>query len=122
MKTRSLALCAAAAFAAAALVYSNIQRNHTFTLSGDQGAARSEQIQPLLGTVRVSGNADTRVVFTDVETDEQYIIGYITHGLTEKIRLKRGKWYRVEGSGDLTLRPVRVKAEEPLKNELAEDG
>jgi hypothetical protein len=62
------------------------------------------------------------VVFTDVETDEQYIIGYITHGLTEKIRLKRGKWYRVEGSGDLTLRPVRVKAEEPLKDELAEDG
>lgn len=122
MKTRSLALCAAAAFAAAALVYSNIQRNHTFTLSGDQGAARSEQIQPLLGTVRVSGNADTRVVFTDVETDEQYIIGYITHGLTEKIRLKRGKWYRVEGSGDLTLRPVRVKAEEPLKDELAEEG
>lgn len=122
MKTRSLALCAAAAFAAAALVYSNIQRNHTFTLSGDQGAARSEQIQPLLGTVRVSGNADTRVVFTDVETDEQYIIGYITHGLTGKIRFKRGKWYRVEGSGDLTLRPVRVKAEEPLKDELAEDG
>lgn len=45
---------------------------------------KAEQIQPLFGTVRVSGDSDTDVVFTDVETGEKYTIGYITHGMTEK--------------------------------------
>ena len=51
------------------------------------------------------------MLFTDIETGEQYIIGYITHGITEKIRLERGKWYKVEGAGNLRLRPINVRVE-----------
>ena len=50
-------------------------------------------------SVKVSGDSDTDVVFTDTETGEQYIIGYITHGVTEKINLEKDKWYKVEGRG-----------------------
>ena len=72
---------------------------------------RREQIQPLFGTVRVSGDSDTDVVFTDVETGEKYTIGYITHGMTEKIKLERGRWYSVAGSGNLTVKPINVRVE-----------
>ena len=51
------------------------------------------------------------VVFTDIETGEQYIIGYITHGVTEKINLEKDKWYKVEGGGNLTLYPVSIRVE-----------
>ena len=76
MKTRKFALCLAAVFLV--MIYINIQRNHTFTLSDDEGTIKTEQIQPLWGTVKVSGDCDTDVVFTDVETGEKYKIGYIT--------------------------------------------
>ena len=109
MKTRKFALCLAAVFLV--MIYINIQRNHTFTLSDDEGTIKTEQIQPLWGTVKVSGDSDTDVVFTDVETGEKYIIGYITHGVTEKITLEKDKWYTVEGSGNLTLSPVNVRIE-----------
>ena len=109
MKTRKFALCLAAVFLV--MIYINIQRNHTFTLSDDEGTIKTEQIQPLWGTVKVSGDCDTDVLFTDIETGEQYIIGYITHGITEKIRLERGKWYKVEGAGNLRLRPINVRVE-----------
>ena len=59
-------------------------------------------------SVKVSGDSDTDVVFTDTETGEQYIIGYITHGVTEKINLEKDKWYKVEGRGNLTLYPVNI--------------
>ncbi len=111
MKAKRFILCVAAVFLAVILIYFNIQREHTFTLSSDEGTVKSEQIQPLFGTVKVSGDSDTDVVFTDIETGEQYIIGYITHGITEKIKLKKGKWYRVEGKGSLTLNPVNVRVE-----------
>ena len=55
--------------------------------------------------------ADTDVVFTDVETGEKYTIGYITHGMTEKIKLERGRWYSVAGSGNLTVKPINVRVE-----------
>ena len=109
MKTRKFALCLAAVFLV--MIYINIQRNHTFTLSDDEGTIKTEQIQPLWGTVKVSGDSDTDVVFTDIETGEQYIIGYITHGMTEKINLEKGKWYKVEGWGNLTLYPVSIRVE-----------
>ena len=62
MKTRKFALCLAAVFLVA--IYINIQRSHTFTLSNDEGNIKTEQIQPLWGTVKVSGDCDTEVVFT----------------------------------------------------------
>ena len=40
-----------------------------------------------------------------------YVIGYITSGVGETIKLERGKWYRVEGIGELTVRPVNVRIE-----------
>ena len=89
----------------------DIQRNHTFTLSDDEGTIKTEQIQPLWGTVKVSGDCDTDVVFTDVETGEKYKIGYITQGVTERIKLERGKWYKVVGRGNLTLNPVNIRVE-----------
>ena len=92
-------------------IYINIQRSHTFTLSNDEGTIKTEQIQPLWGTVKVSGDCDTEVVFTDVETGEKYRIGYITQGVTERIKLERGKWYKVAGGGNLTLNPVNIRVE-----------
>lgn len=61
------------------LLYTGIQRRHTFTLA-DRGSTKvkQEQIQPLFGTVKVSGDCDTDVVFTDIETGERYVVGYIT--------------------------------------------
>ena len=72
---------------------------------------KSEQIQPLFGTVTVSGDCDTDVVFTDVETGEKYVIGYITSGVSEKIKLEKGKWYTVAGGGNLVISPVNVRVE-----------
>ena len=88
-----------------ALFYRNFENSNTITLSG------SEEIQPVLSTVKVSGDSDTSVVFIDVETNEQYVVGYITHGITEKIKLKKGSWYKVEGKGKITLYPVKVRIE-----------
>lgn len=77
---------------------------------------RSEQIQPLFGTVKVSGDCDTDVVFTDMETGEKYVVGYITSGVSEKIKLEKiklekGKWYTVAGGGNLVISPVNVRVE-----------
>lgn len=92
----------------------------TFTLTGE-GPVKAEQIQPLFGTVRVRGDCDTDVVFTDIETGEQYKIGYITSGVSEKIRLPKGKWYTVAGGGKLTVGPVNVRIEEK-KEDLSDSG
>ena len=90
--------------------YSGYIKTHTFTLSGTE-VVKSEQIQPVNGKVKVSGNVDTDVVFTDVESGETYTIGYITPGAPDTIQLEKGKWYLVEGSGELTIRPVNVRIE-----------
>lgn len=87
------------------LFYRNFKDSNTITVSG------TEEIQPILNTVKVSGDSDTSVIFTDVETNEQYVVGYITHGITEKIKLKKGSWYKVEGKGKITLYPVKVRIE-----------
>lgn len=112
MKTKRVGLCVIAVFLIVVLIYFGIQKKHTVTLSNDdENRIKTEQIQPLWGTVKVSGDRDTDVVFTDIETGKQYTIGYITHGVTEKIKLEGNKWYKVEGGGNLTLCPVNVRIE-----------
>ena len=111
MKRKWLIPCIIAVFVIVILFYIYFQKAHTFTLAGDQNSIKSEQIQPLFGTVKVSGDCDTDVVFTDIETGEEYVIGYITSGLSEKIKLQKGKWYTVEGGGILTVKPVNVRVE-----------
>lgn len=90
--------------------YSSYIKMHTFTLSGNE-VVKSEQIQPVSGNVKVTGTADTEVVFTDIESGNTYVIGYITSGMGDTIKLECGKWYRVEGAGELTMRPVNVRIE-----------
>ena len=63
-----------------------------------------------MGKVKVNSTVDTNVIFTDIETEETYEIGYITSGVSEAIQLECGKWYMVEGAGDLTIRPVTVRS------------
>ena len=87
------------------LFYRYFENSNTITISG------TEEIQPILSTVKVSGDSDTSVIFTDVETNEQYVVGYITHGITEKIKLKKANWYKVEARGKITLYPVKVRIE-----------
>lgn len=36
---------------------------------------------------------------------------YYAHGMSETIQLEKGKWYSVEGAGELTIRPVNVRIE-----------
>ena len=45
--------------------YNGYIRTHTFTLSG--GVVKNELIQPINNKIKVSGNADTDVIFTDIE-------------------------------------------------------
>lgn len=51
------------------------------------------------------------VVFTDVITGEEYLVGYITSGVVESIKLEKGHWYTVKGKGILTISPVNVRIE-----------
>ncbi len=111
MRKKHLVLCAIVIFLIGIAVYFNIQNKHTFTLANAEGITKSEQVQPLFGTVKVRGDCDTDVVFTDVETGEEYVIGYITHGVSETIKLEKGKWYTVKGGGNLVLSPVNVRIE-----------
>ena len=55
--------------------------------------------------------SDTDVIFTDIETGETYTVGYITSGVSEKIQLQKGKWYTVEGAGNITVSPVNIRIE-----------
>lgn len=107
---RALGVAVPLAILVIGISYNSYVKIHTFTLSGN-GTMKNEQIQPISGSVKVTGNADTDVVFTDIESGETYVIGYITHGAGDTIKLKHGKWYRVEGAGELTLRPVNVRIE-----------
>ncbi len=93
------------------LIVGRFQKAHTFKLSSESGdpARKTEQIQPVNGTVHVRGDADTDVEFTDMETGKSYVIGYLTHGMSERIKLEKGKWYAVRGGGNLTVRPVNVR-------------
>ena len=63
--------------------YNSYIKMHTFTLSGGE----------------------------IVKSGETYVIGYITSRVGDTIKLERGKWYRVEGIGELTVSPVNVRIE-----------
>ena len=60
---------------------------------------------------RILEAEEVDVVFTDIESGETYVIGYITSRVGDTIKLERGKWYRVEGIGELTVSPVNVRIE-----------
>ena len=87
--------------------------SHTFVLTDEPAAdsyLKSEQIEPVFGSVRVWGTQDTDVWFTDTANpDVQYQIGYITPGMTETVKLERGHWYIVHGAGEITIRMVNVR-------------
>ena len=108
---KQIVICTITFFLLIVFVYFGIQNRYTFTLTNEDGITKSEQIQPLFGIVKVSGDCDTDVVFTDVETEKEYVIGYITHGMSETIKLEKGKWYTVKGRGNLVLRPVNIRIE-----------
>lgn len=90
--------------------YNSYIKMHTFTLSGD-GIMKNEQIQPISKNVKVTGTADTDVLFTDIESGKTYVMNSVTCETGETIRLKKGKWYWVQGTGELTVRPVNVRIE-----------
>lgn len=110
MKRKWLISCIAAIFIIGMLFYNHTQKPHTFTLADNGNPIKSEQIQPLSDTVKVSSDRDTDVVFTDIETGEEHVIGYITSGMSETIKLQSGKWYTVAGGGNLTVGPANVRA------------
>ena len=107
---RALSVAIPLAVVIIGISYNSYVKMHTFTLSGNE-TVKSEQIQPVNGSVKVTGTADTDVVFTDIKSGEIYVIGYITSGVGETIKLERGKWYKVEGAGELTVRPVNIRIE-----------
>ena len=110
MKKKRVIMCLFLVVIILIVVWLVFQNKHTYTLSGDS-VVKSEQIQPVTGTVKVTGSVDTDVIFTDVESGETYTIGYITPGMGDTIQLERGKWYRVEGAGTLTMKPVNIRIE-----------
>ena len=112
MKKKWIIISLLALFVAAIILYTEIQSTHTFTLVERNGTSeKEEQIQPVFGVVKVSGDCDTDVVFTDVETGETYTTGYLTSGVSGKIKLQKGKWYTVDGVGNITIRPVNLRVE-----------
>ena len=112
-KAKLAALLIGVLFIVLAIIYFRFREAHTFTLSNGSEAVtdmKSEEIQPIFGTVTVWGTQDTDVWFTDVaDPDQRYQIGYITPGMSGTVKLKRGRWYTVQGAGDLTLRIVNVR-------------
>ena len=85
--------------------YIQFRNAHTFTLVNE-----SEQIQPVLGPVRVWGTQDTDVWFIDIDNPKlKFQIGYITPGMSETINLEKGKWYTVHSLGEITIRMVNVR-------------
>ena len=112
MKKKWIMIFLSILFMAVIILYIGIQRTHTFTLVERNGTStKAEEIQPVFGVVNVSGDCDTDVVFTDVETGETYTIGYITPGMSGKIKLQRGKWYTVDGVGNITMKPINLRVE-----------
>lgn len=101
------------AFIATCCLFAQYRKAHTFTLTDEPTAdsyLKSEQIQPIFGTVKVWGTQDTDVWFTDVEDPEnRFQIGYITSGMSGTIKLEKDKWYIVHGAGDITIQMVNIR-------------
>lgn len=102
------ALCVATVLTVAAFSYKYWKEKHTLVYLESENALHPVQIKPLFGPVKVSCDCDTDVVFTDVETGESYVIGYITSGVSEGISLEKDKWYTVVGKGRLEISQVDV--------------
>lgn len=111
MRMRRLVLCAIVAFLAVLLICSSIRKRHTFTLSNSEGT---------LSCFNISKDNIRIAIATYFYSSPKWlylfcfyctIIGYITHGMTEKIKLEKNKWYKVEGEGNLTMSPVNVRVE-----------
>lgn len=112
MKRKNMVIYFVAVFLFLLLAWTGFKKLHTYSLSDGRDAwTKSEQIQPITGSVTVSGTADTDVIFTEVLSGKRYKIDYITPGMMEKIRLERGKWYQVAGGGALTVEPVNLRVE-----------
>lgn len=94
---------------AAGFLFLYVEKMYTIQLIDKGNLARCETICPLTNMIKVSGDCDTDVVFTDIETGKEYTIGYITTGVSEKIKLQKGKWYHVSGRGNLWIYPVKMK-------------
>ena len=83
-----------------------VQRKYTYAFTNNSNV----QIQPLFEIAEVNSNCDTNVVFTDVETGKTYMIGYITPGMSDTIKLEKDKWYSVEANGRIHIRFVKVRS------------
>ena len=97
---RALSVAIPLAVVIIGISYNSYVKMHTFTLSGNE-TVKSEQIQPVNGSVKVTGTADTDVVFTDIESGETYVIGQITHGAGDTIQLERGNGTRLKALENL---------------------
>ena len=107
-KSLLLYIASAVLFIILFLSYLQYRKTHTFTITDYE----SQQIQPVFTTVRVSGTQDTDVWFIDSENkDIKYHIGYITPGMSETIKLKKGRWYSVQASGEITVYMVNIRIE-----------
>ena len=82
-----------------------IVRYNQFDKSEAEEAFMNRKIWLILCTIAIF------VVFTDIETGEKYVVGYITSGVSEKIKLEKGKWYTVAGGGNLVIGPINVRIE-----------
>ena len=73
----------------------DFSRSHTAVLRDNPWAnsyLKAEEIQPVFGTITISGTQDTEVWITEAEgSGRRFKIGYITPGMTEKITLDKGK-------------------------------
>lgn len=51
------------------------------------------------------------MIFIDAKTGVNYAIPYITSGVSETIKLEKGKWYNVETGEGLTMSLVNIRIE-----------
>ena len=106
MKKKYLIIIAIIVIVIGMISFIKFKNAHTFTLTN----LEAEEIQPILGTIRVSGTQDTDVWFIDVENPEnRFQIGYITPGISETIKLEKGKWYKIEAAGNITITMINVR-------------
>lgn len=85
-----------------------IDQRYTVTMSS---ADPTWRIEPVLGTIEVSGARDTDVTFMDVDDSRKiYTLDSVTPGIAQKVQLERGHRYIVQGrgAGELTIRYAQV--------------
>ncbi len=94
----------------AMLVYVVMHNMNCVTLTDQAGTElKVEEIQPLEENITVSSDSDAQAEFRDVETRESFSVGYLTKGRSEVVPLKKGRWYKVQSNGQLTVNKVRTR-------------